>query len=44
MQMDEAMEYIKPEMVIIRFEQGDVLTNSYELPIIPANEDGSADL
>ena len=31
-----SMPYVKPEIEIIRFEETDVITNSYETPIIPA--------
>ena len=30
------MPCVKPEIEIIRFEETDVITNSYETPIIPA--------
>lgn len=36
-------QYTKIEMEVIRFETSDVVTNSYELPFIPAIEDNSAD-
>ena len=30
------MKYMRPELEWIRFENGDILTESSELPIIPA--------
>ena len=36
-------QYTHLEMEVIRFEASDVVTNSYELPFLPANEDSSAD-
>ena len=30
------MKYARPEMEWIRFENGDILTESTEMPIIPA--------
>ena len=35
------MPYVKPETEIIRFEKADIVTNSYETPIVPA--DGEED-
>ncbi len=32
------MKYTRPELEWIRFENGDILTESSELPIIPAQE------
>ena len=32
------MKYMRPELEWIRFENGDILTESSELPIIPAQE------
>ena len=37
------MQYRKPELEYIRFENRDMLTDSNELPIIPAAEDGESD-
>ena len=37
------MQYRKPELEYIRFENRDILTGSNELPIIPAAEDGESD-
>ena len=37
------MPYKKPELEYIRFENTDILTESNELPIIPAAEDGESD-
>ena len=31
------MLYVRPEIEIIRFEETDIVTNSYETPIIPAD-------
>ena len=31
------MRYVKPEIEIIRLEETDIVTNSYETPIIPAD-------
>ncbi len=37
-------QYTNVEMEVIRFEMSDIATNnSYELPFLPAIEDGSAD-
>ena len=33
------MTYTKPELEWIRFENGDILTDSNELPTIPASEE-----
>ncbi len=33
------MKYSIPELEIIRFENGDILTESEELPIVPAKEE-----
>ena len=33
------MQYEKPELEVIRFTNTDILTNSEELPIIPAEEE-----
>ena len=30
------MKYVRPEMDYVRFENNDILTDSNELPIIPA--------
>ena len=40
---DEMMQYRKPELESIRFENTDILTDSNELPIIPAAEDEEED-
>lgn len=37
------MPYKKPELDYIRFENTDILTDSNELPIIPAAEDEEED-
>ncbi len=37
------MEYIKPELELIRFEYRDILTKSEELPFVPASEEGKPD-
>ena len=37
------MPYKKPELESIRFENRDILTDSNELPIIPAAEDEEED-
>ena len=38
------MPYVKPEIEIIRFEATDIVTNSYDTPIIPAGcEDNPKD-
>ncbi len=34
------MRYLTPELELIRFENGDILTDSNELPIIPATDGG----
>ena len=33
------MQYTKPELELIRFEKRDILTDSSELPFVPASED-----
>ena len=33
------MKYMRPKLEWIRFENGDILTESNELPIIPAEEE-----
>ena len=37
------MRYLRPEMDVTLFAKGDILTDSNELPIIPAAEDGESD-
>ena len=32
------MKYVRPEVEWIRFESGDILTESSELPIVPAKD------
>ena len=33
------MKYVRPELDFVRFDKVDILTDSDELPIIPAGED-----
>ncbi len=33
------MKYMQPEMEILRFDGGDILTESSELPILPLEEE-----
>ena len=33
------MQYTKPELELIRFDNGDILAESNELPFIPASEE-----
>lgn len=33
------MQYTKPELELIRFENRDILTESNELPFVPASEE-----
>ena len=37
------MEYIKPELELIRFSYLDILTKSEELPFTPASEEEKSD-
>ena len=37
------MKYTRPELEWIRFENGDILTESNDLPIIPAQEGDEAE-
>ena len=34
------MRYVKPKLELIRFQNHDILTDSDELPIVPAEVDG----